>query len=40
MRTCWSWTATPLADLRIMADPRRNLKVIMKDGVIYENELG
>jgi len=30
----------PLADLRVMADPQRNLKVIMKDGVLYKNELG
>ena len=29
----------PLADLRVMIDPQRNLKVIMKDGVIYKNEL-
>ena len=29
----------PLADLRIMLDPRNNLKLIMKDGVIYKNEL-
>jgi len=30
----------PLADLRIMLDPLNNLKLIMKDGVIYKNELG
>jgi len=30
----------PLTDLRVMTDPRRNLKVIMKDGVLYKNELG
>jgi imidazolonepropionase-like amidohydrolase len=30
----------PLADLGVMLDPRRNLKLIMKDGVIYKNELG
>jgi len=30
----------PLTDLRIMLDPRNNLKLIMKDGVIYKNELG
>ena len=29
----------PLTDLRIMLDPRNNLKLIMKDGVIYKNEL-
>jgi imidazolonepropionase-like amidohydrolase len=29
----------PLADLGIMLDPRSNLKLIMKDGVIYKNEL-
>ena len=30
----------PLADLSVMTDPARNLKLIMKDGVIYKNELG
>jgi imidazolonepropionase-like amidohydrolase len=30
----------PLSDLRPLADPRKNLKLIMKDGVIYKNELG
>ena len=30
----------PLADLRLMIDPQRNLKGIMKDGVLYKNELG
>lgn len=29
----------PLADVRILTNPRRNLKLIMKDGVIYKNEL-
>ena len=29
----------PLTDLRVMLDPRSNLKLIMKDGVIYKNEL-
>jgi imidazolonepropionase-like amidohydrolase len=29
----------PLTDLRIMLDPENNLKLIMKDGVIYKNEL-
>ena len=29
----------PLADIAIMADPEKNLKVIMKDGRIYKNEL-
>src|SRR5499427_6933024 len=29
----------PLTDLRIMLDPRNNLKLIMKDGVIYKSEL-
>jgi imidazolonepropionase-like amidohydrolase len=29
----------PLIDLRVMLDPRNNLKLIMKDGVIYKNEL-
>src|SRR5262245_2567670 len=29
----------PLADLHILADPEKNLKLIMKDGVIYKNEL-
>jgi imidazolonepropionase-like amidohydrolase len=30
----------PLADLRVLANPQKNLKLIMKDGVIYKNELG
>ena len=30
----------PLVDIRVLTDPRRNLKLIMKDGVIYKNELG
>lgn len=29
----------PLADLMVLGDPRRNLKLIMKDGVVYKNEL-
>jgi imidazolonepropionase-like amidohydrolase len=29
----------PLTDLRVMLDPRNNLKLIMKDGVIYKSEL-
>jgi imidazolonepropionase-like amidohydrolase len=30
----------PLADLQVLLDPAKNLKLIMKDGVIYKNELG
>ena len=29
----------PLTDLRVMLDPDKNLKFVMKDGIIYENEL-
>jgi imidazolonepropionase-like amidohydrolase len=29
----------PLTDLRVMLEPQANLKLIMKDGVIYKNEL-
>jgi imidazolonepropionase-like amidohydrolase len=29
----------PLTDLRVMLDPEKNLKFIMKDGIIYKNEL-
>jgi imidazolonepropionase-like amidohydrolase len=29
----------PLRDPRVMTNPRRNLKLIMKDGVTYKNEL-
>ena len=29
----------PLTDLRVMLDPQKNLKFIMKDGVIYKSEL-
>lgn len=30
----------PLEDVTILADPEKNLKLIMKDGVIYKNSLG
>jgi imidazolonepropionase-like amidohydrolase len=30
----------PLNDLNLVADPARNFKIIMKDGVIYKNTLG
>jgi len=30
----------PLTDLRIMLDPAKNLKLVMKDGTIYKNALG
>ena len=30
----------PLTDLRVMLQPEKNLKLIMKDGVIFKNELG
>ena len=29
----------PLIDLRVLFDSQSNLKFIMKDGVIYKNEL-
>jgi len=29
----------PLKNLRVMTDPQKHLKLIMKDGVIYKNEL-
>jgi imidazolonepropionase-like amidohydrolase len=29
----------PLADIRVLVDPRQNLKLVMKGGVIYKNEL-
>ena len=29
----------PLTDLRVMLDPQKNLKFIMKDGIIHKNEL-
>jgi imidazolonepropionase-like amidohydrolase len=29
----------PLTDLRVLLDPEKNLKFIMKDGIIYKNEL-
>ncbi len=29
----------PLEDIRVLEDPEKNLKIIMKDGVIYKNEL-
>src|SRR5216683_1105912 len=29
----------PLTDVRVMLDPKKNLKFIMKDGIIYKNDL-
>jgi imidazolonepropionase-like amidohydrolase len=29
----------PLSDVKVMTDPQKNLKLIMKDGVLYKNEL-
>ena len=29
----------PLSDLMVMTDPQRHLKLVMKGGVIYKNEL-
>jgi imidazolonepropionase-like amidohydrolase len=29
----------PFADLGVMMNPQKNLKFIMKDGVVYKNEL-
>jgi imidazolonepropionase-like amidohydrolase len=29
----------PLTDLKVMTDPQKRLKLIMKDGIIYKNEL-
>jgi imidazolonepropionase-like amidohydrolase len=30
----------PLEEITLLADPEKNLRVIMKDGVIYKNTLG
>jgi imidazolonepropionase-like amidohydrolase len=29
----------PLTDVRVLLDPKKSLKLIMKDGVIYKNDL-
>jgi imidazolonepropionase-like amidohydrolase len=29
----------PLSDLMVLTDPQRHLKLVMKGGVIYKNEL-
>jgi imidazolonepropionase-like amidohydrolase len=29
----------PLSDIRVIEDPARNFRVIMKDGVVYKNSL-
>ena len=29
----------PLEDISVLADPENNLRLIMKDGVIYKNTL-
>jgi imidazolonepropionase-like amidohydrolase len=28
----------PLTDVRVMLDPMKNLKFVMKDGIVYKNE--
>ena len=30
----------PLEDLGVLRDPERNLKLVVKDGVIYKDALG
>jgi imidazolonepropionase-like amidohydrolase len=30
----------PIANIELIADPGRNLVVIMKDGTLYKNSLG
>jgi imidazolonepropionase-like amidohydrolase len=34
------YDGNPLENLEVLQDPDRNLKLIMKDGVIYKNTLG
>ena len=29
----------PLEDIRVLEDPEKNLRVIMKDGTLYKNTL-
>ena len=29
----------PLSDVKVLTDPRKHLKLIMKDGFIYKDEL-
>jgi len=29
----------PLQDIKLMADPDKNFRIIMKDGIIYKNTL-
>ncbi len=29
----------PLDDITVLAEPDKNLKLIMKDGIVYKNEL-
>ena len=31
--------SSTLTDLRVVLDPEKNLKFVMKDGIIYKNEL-
>jgi len=33
------YDGNPLEDLEVLQDPKNNLKIIMKDGVIYKNTL-
>jgi len=33
------YEGNPLEDIRVLTDPKEHLKLIMKDGKIYKNEL-
>ena len=33
------YSANPLEDVAVVADPETNLKLIIKDGVVFKNEL-
>ena len=39
MRTwCW-WMGDPLADITLLSEPDKNLRVIIKDGIVHKNTL-
>lgn len=39
MTCCWL-TGDPIANIKLLEDPGKNLVVIMKDGKVYKNTLG
>jgi hypothetical protein len=34
------WMENPLEDIKVVTEPEKNLKLIIKGGKVYKNELG